>query len=915
MGSLERVAIVFRCQTPGTVVELQSPPDASSPSAVWMERLRSIFQPLGSEGNAFRCCVCGSLEEVASHLWQHQVLWLLLRPSGPDGHDEARTKHVAVPMMELLEPPAPGSEIFARGRYSNEVALEEESLDGSGRISVSISLEAVRDHAGSPAGLLRPSFPEAFLLTLEATPASIALVTRASRDADGAAAGGTPAVSQFGMRFGSVEQGFKESMAFTLVLVKEWAEVIQALSEMDVVVQAPTNGGSDYSELPVDLTDLMKAVADKRGGPDMVTVTARSMALPFVGEPVVFSASIQALRWTGQDQPAEPGRSKDTQLWTDGLATDGRNWRVSVELRSLRLTSCSANAFLAYMYEPFQQPRPFRTNPPVLARQNNTVNSLPHAFSSYTLAATPEDLRSELEEPLRVEIWHRDLYKKDALLGFADVGLASVFDRPLQYSQSMPSMVRGFRVLDQVCNVIGTSEASAAAGRIGALRVVLFLEDLGPAVGVSAARQPRLQEASTFVPVPLQEPVAAYPPEDGAPSAATPAAAAAAAAGTAAVAPANRDAPLLDGLNAIRSSPAYTSAYELELWKQAEQDKFRAYLLDQEKEQREKLEDEYRSKELIRSREFRQKQGELRELEAKVRKKLQDMQQREMALVAEETRVASLRDEVKRRADTTIQDFEGIAKRQVSEAQHLLQLEKASSRHLEERLAELEDDVKAARQRSRELEEELDLRRRNLEETPAAKLQLELQAAQLELQDLRQRCDALAASREHFRQKVEELCRRQIGTGAAGNATRAAGHASSAMIDGSVDCMDSPNIHYSPEAAETPPPDAAGATQGITDALRKIQTDLADLAKGWSSDQNGAHPAHSLEHAHARHTSPPPPEERQPGQVTLHLNWLRAQRRELLESGLYKELDPVLLALDDRIAEAEAKSLQARMLA
>eukprot|EP00929_Paragymnodinium_shiwhaense_P080929 TRINITY_DN42247_c1_g1_i1.p1 TRINITY_DN42247_c1_g1~~TRINITY_DN42247_c1_g1_i1.p1 ORF type:complete len:835 (+),score=189.13 TRINITY_DN42247_c1_g1_i1:185-2689(+) len=834
MGSLERVAIVFRCQTPGTVVELQSPPDASSPSAVWMERLRSIFQPLGSEGNAFRCCVCGSLEEVASHLWQHQVLWLLLRPSGPDGHDEARTKHVAVPMMELLEPPAPGSEIFARGRYSNEVALEEESLDGSGRISVSISLEAVRDHAGSPAGLLRPSFPEAFLLTLEATPASIALVTRASRDADGAAAGGTPAVSQFGMRFGSVEQGFKESMAFTLVLVKEWAEVIQALSEMDVVVQAPTNGGSDYSELPVDLTDLMKAVADKRGGPDMVTVTARSMALPFVGEPVVFSASIQALRWTGQDQPAEPGRSKDTQLWTDGLATDGRNWRVSVELRSLRLTSCSANAFLAYMYEPFQQPRPFRTNPPVLARQNNTVNSLPHAFSSYTLAATPEDLRSELEEPLRVEIWHRDLYKK---------------------------------------------------------------------------------EASTFVPVPLQEPVAAYPPEDGAPSAATPAAAAAAAAGTAAVAPANRDAPLLDGLNAIRSSPAYTSAYELELWKQAEQDKFRAYLLDQEKEQREKLEDEYRSKELIRSREFRQKQGELRELEAKVRKKLQDMQQREMALVAEETRVASLRDEVKRRADTTIQDFEGIAKRQVSEAQHLLQLEKASSRHLEERLAELEDDVKAARQRSRELEEELDLRRRNLEETPAAKLQLELQAAQLELQDLRQRCDALAASREHFRQKVEELCRRQIGTGAAGNATRAAGHASSAMIDGSVDCMDSPNIHYSPEAAETPPPDAAGATQGITDALRKIQTDLADLAKGWSSDQNGAHPAHSLEHAHARHTSPPPPEERQPGQVTLHLNWLRAQRRELLESGLYKELDPVLLALDDRIAEAEAKSLQARMLA
>lgn len=49
-------------------------------------------------------------------------------------------------------------------------------------------------------------------------------------------------------------------------------------------------------------------------------------------------------------------------------------------------------------------------------------------------------------------------------------------------------------------------------------------------------------------------------------------------------------------------------------------------------ELRERLEDEYRQRELLRAQSFRQQQSELRDLEQRAKKKLMEMQHREQAM-------------------------------------------------------------------------------------------------------------------------------------------------------------------------------------------------------------------------------------------------------------------------------------------
>lgn len=92
----------------------------------------------------------------------------------------------------------------------------------------------------------------------------------------------------------------------------------------------------------------------------------------------------------------------------------------------------------------------------------------------------------------------------------------------------------------------------------------------------------------------------------------------------------------LEGLKVLRSSPAYAVARSLELWRQQEEERARTRLQEKEGgsakssakflsgELRERLDEEYRQRELVRAQTFRQQQTELRELEHRAKKKLQD---------------------------------------------------------------------------------------------------------------------------------------------------------------------------------------------------------------------------------------------------------------------------------------------------
>lgn len=587
-----------------------------------------------------------------------------------------------------------------------------------------------------------------------------------------------------------------------------------------------------------------------------------------------------------------------------------RSWRLSVEIRSIRLTACTANIFVQYVYDLLEQRHPFRTSPSTLARRSATTY-LPHGFAAYTLVAGAESVQARLEDPLRVEVWRSDMYQKDILVGQAEFSLGGVFDRPIQFSASMPSMVCGFRVLDQACPIIGAAERFAPE-RIGLLRLLIFLEDLGPA---------RDEEA-----IPAGSLAATVPPPPGGGTFGGVAGGSAPATAPLPGAEAERPSALPTASMPIRESAEYATAFELELWKRSEEEKFRAQLKLQEAALRESLEESYRRKELDRAKEFRQKQSELRDVEQKVRKKFQELQQREVTLLAEQAQVESLREETKRRADLAIQEHDEASKRLVAEAQQALQLERDRCRHLERRATELEEDLENARQRYRELDAHFAAFKRQAEEAPSARLQQDLLAAQAELSETKQRAAALAASRDHFRSKVQELCQRLLSTEPHHSAFAGGGPAAASS------------------SGETPPMVLEAA--GVGQALQKIQEDLAELARDWSVPAKAV--AYSARKPPAVASAPkplsravavvPPPvmaaagplPTRSRGPVSPgirdevvarafpaakiaaahtapaaeYLQWLRSQQVELLQSGLYSESDPVLVALEARISEA-----------
>lgn len=869
---MDRVIFTVTVDMPGVLLQLQPPPDRGAPSAKWMERLASLLQPVGGQRNMLRCCLPGSMEEVSSHLWQHQVLWMHLQfPEG--GGTERR---VAAQLDELLEAAAD----LSSGHYKNVVTLEEEMLDGSGEVVVGIELEAVRGGGPPP-----PSIPVGFVLHLEVSQGGSAVVAQAVAEFCRGDSG-------LQVRCSGVEQPLQSGVRHLLVLAQSWSEVSQMLSELDACIQVPLESLDDFTEVPLDFSPLC-AAASKEGGTDCVEAEVHSEVFQSLGQGLSLKASVRSVQWDCGGG-IQPGRSKDAELWAGGMADSPRMWRCSVEVRSIRLTSRTANIFVVYAYGPFRQPRPFRTNPPTVARKNITV-CLPHSFAAYTMIVAEAELREQLEEPLHVEVWHRDLYKTDGPIGFVDASVSPVFESPLQYSDSMPSMVQGFRVLDQVCPLISSEDPESR--KIGAIRLVVFLEDVGrPAaaaavgttagpMGTSAREQGTGQSAGTTI-SPLVGAAASV--VDAITSESIPI--------VEHVMPAeapelSRNAELASnadasGLASLRGA----TTYELEVWRRAEEEKFRAYLTEQEGAMRALLEEKYRQRERTRAEEFQQTQCELRGVEAKVRRKLQELQQREVVVAAEEARLVSQRAEARKQADAAVRACEDTSRRQVAEAQSSLEVAQSHNRHLEAQIEELTNDLAAARHRLKDMESDLQESRRTANEAPVVKLQRELQEVELQLREQQGRTASIAASRDHFRRKVEELCERF---------PQRPLPASVPHQNAACQVFARPVAEHPISMAETA---HAAEVAEVTKALRRFQGDLAQLAKDWTpepaaKEASVASPGMPAGVA-ATQGSP---------RATQHLAWLRSQRQEMLDSGLYSVGDAVLQALDAKVAEAMAR--------
>ena len=85
------------------------------------------------------------------------------------------------------------------------------------------------------------------------------------------------------------------------------------------------------------------------------------------------------------------------------------------------------------------------------------------------------DVAEKLNQTLVIQSWHSDRLKKDTLLGKTTINLQKVIDMPLRTTtESFARVLDAYHPIDEV------DESGKPLKTVGSLRVIVYLEDLGP---------------------------------------------------------------------------------------------------------------------------------------------------------------------------------------------------------------------------------------------------------------------------------------------------------------------------------------------------------------------------------------------------------------------------------------------------
>lgn len=165
-------------------------------------------------------------------------------------------------------------------------------------------------------------------------------------------------------------------------------------------------------------------------------------------------------------------------------------FRVSVDVRSVRDLTRNYNVYVRYAHPLFGAHAPFRSRPPVGVAKN-TECLLPHSFCAYEFEMEVAQLWAALkEDPLILEVMHRDRYSQDLEIGshsrarqrvralellltslsLARAGIAKIDLSHLRSAPLHPESRNGaeLRVVDQYYTVFALANSEGAAQRRGA---------------------------------------------------------------------------------------------------------------------------------------------------------------------------------------------------------------------------------------------------------------------------------------------------------------------------------------------------------------------------------------------------------------------------------------------------------------
>ncbi|CAH8487645.1 unnamed protein product [Schistosoma bovis] len=405
------------------------------------------------------------------------------------------------------------------------------------------------------------------------------------------------------------------------------------------------------------------------------------------------------------------------------------NWHrycYTIELRSVKNIQGfdhELQLYARYVYPLFGSGAPVMTLPPIAVARNQEV-ILPHGFCAFEFAASPEELKTRLNDnPLKVEFFDRSqgTLATDSFIGYSLIPLVSVFESSIvKATKESSTLVRRINdSVDMLAEQSNTNELKV----VGQLVYSLQLEDFGAHNVDSNASVLDMTKGLVHQ---INDEIKSEPSD-------------------------------------IRSTREYQVAIELELWRAAEEAKFTAQLKKREQTLMATLAEEWHKRDSQREIICRKKLSEYQALEEKLRNTLIELATRERQLTAGEAELVRLKQENARELEVRRKELNQQSQVQIRDLESQMKLEKKNSEHWKSQIAEWRSKYASLEEENNSLRNEINGRLKKSvdnkasNETPSinnevARLTAELAVARATLSETECRLVEVERGRARYRQ-------------------------------------------------------------------------------------------------------------------------------------------------------------------
>ncbi|EFJ47447.1 hypothetical protein VOLCADRAFT_117862 [Volvox carteri f. nagariensis] len=203
--------------------------------------------------------------------------------------------------------------------------------------------------------------------------------------------------------------------------------------------------------------------------------------------------------------------------------------------------------------------------------------------------------------------------------------------------------------------------------------------------------------------------------------------------------------------------PEFEAAWELEVWKKAEEARWRAELRERESQRMLVLESEWRRRERAREAELASLKAEYLAMEDKAQQALAAAEARERRILAAEEALLRRRKELEREHAARMVEAEAAVRRLQVECEHQLDIERDRNTELVRRVAALEERLAASEMRCLTVENEFADFRAASRSTPEAELARQLAEAREAVKAAEGRAAKAAKAKQGYKEQVRKL--------------------------------------------------------------------------------------------------------------------------------------------------------------